>query len=202
MSPARVEAARSSKSAAVSRKPAESRDHPDLNRWRCPRPIAKDLRPRDNRRSTGSIFLHSNPWTPAIGQWYHLAVVKRGNQYTFYRNGAADGTDSTAVAVPHVNYAMLMGRSEETSWLQGALDDVRLWKTALEGDQIHARMNTELTNSPASKRVWPATGRWTEGTARPLSIPLPTAPTARTKAVWAQRRRAPFPGEKWAALTR
>jgi hypothetical protein len=100
-----------------------------------------------NSPSTGPIFLHSKSWTPVIGQWYHLAVVKRGNRYTFYRNGVADGTDSTAVAIPRVNFALWMGRSEEASLLQGALDDVRIWNTDLTADQIHARMNSELTGT-------------------------------------------------------
>jgi len=109
-----------------------------------------------NSPSTGPISLQSKPWTPVIGQWYHLAVVKSGSQYTFFRNGVADGTDSTTAAVPHVNYAMLMGQSEGACQLQGALDDVRMWNTDLTGDQIHARMNTELTGGEAG-----LAGYWT-----------------------------------------
>ena len=108
-----------------------------------------------NSPSTGPIWVQSKPWTPVIGQWYHLAVVKRGNQYSFYRNGVADGTDSSRAAVPHVDFALLMGHSEvparpaDNFRLQGALDDVRLWNTDLTRDQIHTRMSTELSGSEA-----------------------------------------------------
>ncbi len=85
-----------------------------------------------------------------------MAVVKSENQYTFYRNGLADGTASTAAAVPRVKCAMLMGHSEGNFWLQGALDDVRMWNTALNDDQIHSRMNSELTGGEAG-----LVGYWT-----------------------------------------
>ncbi len=109
-----------------------------------------------NSPSNGPIWLQSKPWTPAIGRWYHLAVVKRGNRYTFYRDGAADGRDSTTSPVPSVYYALLMGHSEQSFWLHGALDDVRMWNTDLTGDQIHARMNAELTGAEAG-----LVGYWT-----------------------------------------
>jgi hypothetical protein len=116
-----------------------------------------------NSPTTGAIWLHSKPWTPVIGRWYHLAVVKRGNRYTFYRNGMEDGTDSTKAAVPHVNFKILMGHSEENFWLHGALDDVRMWKTGLTGNQIHARMNAELTGGePDLVGYWKMNG--TSGT--------------------------------------
>ena len=109
-----------------------------------------------NSPRTGPIWLQSKPWTPVIGRWYHLAVVKSGNQYTFCRNGVADGTGSSTAAVPHVNHALLMGHSEDNFWLQGALDDVRVWNTDLTADQIHARMNSELTGGEAG-----LVGYWT-----------------------------------------
>jgi HEAT repeat protein len=112
-----------------------------------------------NSPATGPIWLHSKPWTPVIGQWYHLAVVKSRNQYTFYRNGEEDGTDSTTALVPHVNYNLLMGHSENDFRLHGALDDVRIWKTNIAGDQIHARMNAELTGGePGLVGYWTMNG--------------------------------------------
>src|SRR5262249_12569999 len=59
----------------------------------------------------GSVFLQSNSWTPVIGQWYHLAVVKSGTTYTFYRNGVADGTVNS-INVPDVASSFLLGQSE------------------------------------------------------------------------------------------
>jgi regulation of enolase protein 1 (concanavalin A-like superfamily) len=100
-----------------------------------------------NSPTTGSIWLQSNSWTPVIGQWYHLAVVKNGNQYTFYRNGQTDGTASTTAAAPCVNCDLLLGQSEGSFGLQGAMSDVRLWNSALTANQIQTRMNKELTGT-------------------------------------------------------
>ncbi len=103
-----------------------------------------------------AMWVCSNPWTPVIGRWYHLAVVKSGNRYTFYRNGLADGTSLMRMAIPRVNYAFQLGQCESNFRLQGALDDVRMWTTALSKDQIQARMNRELTGAEAG-----LVGYWT-----------------------------------------
>ncbi len=98
-----------------------------------------------NSPETGPIWLQSKPWTPVIGRWYHLALVKNGNQYTFFRDGMPDGTAATTAAVPEVNFDLLMGQSEGGFRLQGAMYDVRLWNTALTSDQVQAGMNGDVT---------------------------------------------------------
>ena len=100
-----------------------------------------------NSPQTSEIWLHSNPWTPVIGQWYHLALVKDGNEYTFYRDGLPDGTAETTAAVPRVNFDLLLGQTDGGDRLQGAMSDVRLWNTALTTDQIQAGMDRRLTGS-------------------------------------------------------
>jgi HEAT repeat protein len=106
--------------------------------------------------STNALWICSNPWTPVIGRWCHLAVVKRGHQFTFYRDGLADGKSSMGVEIPRVNFALQMGQCESSFRLQGALDDVRMWNRDLTGDQIHAKMNSELTGGEAG-----LVGYWT-----------------------------------------
>ncbi|MGO9115084.1 MAG: LamG-like jellyroll fold domain-containing protein [Thermoguttaceae bacterium] len=98
-----------------------------------------------NSPTTGATWVQSNSWTPVIGQWYHLAVVKNGKQYTFYRDGRPDGTAETTAAVPRVNSDLLLGQAEGRFRLHGAMSDVRLWNIALTANQIQTGMNKELT---------------------------------------------------------
>src|SRR5262249_22993138 len=100
-----------------------------------------------NTTSSGSIFLKSNSWTPTLGTWYHLAVVKSGNSYTFYLNGVANGTATTTITVPDVAATFQVGRAEGAFYLNGQLDDLRLWNTALSASTIPSTMNAPLTGS-------------------------------------------------------
>ena len=97
----------------------------------------------------GSVFLHSNNWTPTVGQWYHIAVVKAGNNYTFYLNGVANGTTSTTIAVPQVASDFLMGQAEGGFRMQGALDDARVWNIARTTTDIQSDFNQELVGNEA-----------------------------------------------------
>jgi hypothetical protein len=139
-----------------------------------------------NSPTTGPIWLQSNPWTPVIGQWYNLAVVKNGDQYTFYLNGMPDGTATATAAIPQVNADVLMGQAEGGFRLHGAMDDVRLWSTALTADQIPAEMNTELSgdevglvgywkmNETGGTTVHDASPYGTNGTYEGILPPAPT----------------------------
>lgn len=97
--------------------------------------------------SLGTVVVHSKPWVPVVGQWYHLAVVKNGNSYTFYRDGVADGSATATVAVPHVGADLTLGQAEGGFFLHGALDDVRVWNTARTGANIQASRSSELSGS-------------------------------------------------------
>jgi hypothetical protein len=80
--------------------------------------------------------MSSNEWTPTPNQWYHLAVVKSGNTYTFYRNGVLDGTDSTTMYVPIINAPLEIGRAEGTCYFKGIIDEVRIYNYARSPSQI------------------------------------------------------------------
>ncbi|MFZ4765909.1 MAG: LamG-like jellyroll fold domain-containing protein, partial [Roseimicrobium sp.] len=97
----------------------------------------------------GNVTMASNAWMPVIGQWYHLAVVKSGNSFTFYRDGVADGTATATAAVPVVNAAFILGQAENAFPLNGALDDMRLWNVARTGTDISANRNQELVGNEA-----------------------------------------------------
>ena len=108
----------------------------------------------------GSAWLTSEAWTPELGRWYHLALVKSGNAYSFYRDGQIHGTDSTTVSVPDVNYSLLLGQAEGQFRLDGQLDDLRMWKLSRSGADIAADLDHELEgNESGLEGYW----RFNEG---------------------------------------
>src|SRR5262249_39798324 len=108
-----------------------------------------------NTTSGNSVFLKSNNCTPALRTWYHLAVVKSGNSYTFYRDGVADGTATTTVAVPAAAAAFLVGRAEGAFHFNGQIDDLRLWAAARTATDIQNNKNSPLTGGePGLARYW------------------------------------------------
>jgi hypothetical protein len=96
---------------------------------------------------SSEVFLHSNSWTPVAGQWYHFSLVKNGNNYTFYRDGVADGTASTTIQIPDVNANLLLGQAEGSFRLNGELDDVRIWNVAETAQEIAGNKNAELVGN-------------------------------------------------------
>jgi hypothetical protein len=81
-------------------------------------------------------WLGSNVWTPITGQWYHIAIAKSGNQYTFFLNGNQNGYTTTTVAVPDVNADLTLGMADGGNFLNGSLDDVRIYNYALSTAEI------------------------------------------------------------------
>lgn len=89
-----------------------------------------------------NLWMYSNSWLPVADTWYHVALVKNGNQYTFYVNGTGYGTATSAVAVNDVNFNLTAGTAENIFYLNGALDDLRMWDTLRTTPQILSGMNT------------------------------------------------------------
>ncbi len=101
-----------------------------------------------NRAAGGSVFLTSNPWTPVIGRWYHLAVAKSGDNYSFYRDGVLEGTPTTTVQIPDVTAAFEVGRAEGAFHFRGSIDNLRLWNVART--QAEIQNNIDETLPPAT----------------------------------------------------
>ncbi|MBL8483634.1 MAG: LamG domain-containing protein, partial [Rhodocyclaceae bacterium] len=98
----------------------------------------------NNPQNGGSVFLSSDPWTPTAGTWYHLAVTKSGNNYSFYRDGVLVGTASTAVVMPDVAANFVVGRAENNFPLNGQMRDLRLWSAARSAAEILANKDVTL----------------------------------------------------------
>lgn len=75
---------------------------------------------------------HFSTGTVARDTWVHVAVVNNAGAVTFYINGTASGTSSSAVGFT----AVCMGYCGTASELVGRLDEVRVYSRALSGAEI------------------------------------------------------------------
>lgn len=88
--------------------------------------------------ASGGPYLIGNAWAPATDTWYHLAVTRKGNLYTFYRNGIPDGTQTDSTPIPNIAAPLTIGWAEGAGSFNGTLDDVRIYNRALTAAEISA----------------------------------------------------------------
>jgi Concanavalin A-like lectin/glucanases superfamily/FG-GAP repeat len=85
----------------------------------------------------------------SVGAWQHWAVVfdRTLSQVRFYKNGVLDITQSATFPTGAVDQtdAVLIGKDPGgTRFLQGNLDDIRVWNTARSLQQIQDNFKNEL----------------------------------------------------------
>jgi len=71
-------------------------------------------------------------------QWYHVAVTRTGNTYTFYVDGASVGTVIDHRAIPDVNAPLTIGQAEGLGFFNGRLDEIQIYNRALSQNEIQA----------------------------------------------------------------
>jgi hypothetical protein len=81
------------------------------------------------------------PFSPNVGQWYHLAVTRNGNIYTIFVDGIQVGSDVNAVAIPNANAPLTIGQAEELGFMNGLLDEVTIYNRALTQGELQAIFN-------------------------------------------------------------
>jgi glucose/arabinose dehydrogenase/chitodextrinase len=90
------------------------------------------------------------------GQWSHFAVVFNGAQAAFYLNGALVRTATLAASVVQRDTPLRLGADAQPGqFLNGSLDDVRLYGRTLTQAEVQDDMNTALA-SPAGGSSAPA----------------------------------------------
>ncbi len=72
------------------------------------------------------------------GQWAHIAAMIRGNRGTLYINGVKDSEKDRGQAPPASQSPLTFGSAPEHSSFNGCLDDVRLYKRALNPEEVKA----------------------------------------------------------------
>ncbi len=103
---------------------------------------------------TGFLFTGSNMnpyfinsptmWTATPGTWYFIAVTRSGSTFTFYRNGASDGSVTNSNIPASISHAVTFGFSEAgSSYLNGMEDDMRIYNRVLSASEIQAIYNAE-----------------------------------------------------------
>ena len=92
-----------------------------------------------NSPATGPQFFPNwVNWSPStISEWYHLAVVRAGNSYTIFVNGAAQSPSATNnYVIPNANAPLAIGYGEGSNYMEGLLDEVTTYSSAVNQAQI------------------------------------------------------------------
>ena len=90
----------------------------------------------------GSVFLSPGAnFSPVVDEWTHVAITRSGNVFTFYANGGPLGTANSSVNIPNPTVPLTFGQAEGLGYLNGSLDDVRIYDEALDSDAITALAN-------------------------------------------------------------
>ncbi|MDY6987069.1 MAG: LamG-like jellyroll fold domain-containing protein [Thermodesulfobacteriota bacterium] len=90
--------------------------------------------------STGAGFFPLVPFSPIIGEWYHLAVTRRANTFTIFIDGNPAGSTERTVVIPNPNAPLTIGQANEPfgGFMNGRLDEVTIYNQALTEGQIQA----------------------------------------------------------------
>lgn len=93
-------------------------------------------------RSNANTQLTANTWT-------HVAATYDGSNMRIYINGVLDDTQAQTGAFT-ANGTFMLGSNYNGRFLNGLLDEFRIWSVARSGTEIMNSMNTELTGNEAN----------------------------------------------------
>jgi len=77
------------------------------------------------------------PWQPNLGQWYHVAVTRDGNDYSLYLDGARVVTEQDPNPIADPSAPLRIGGAE-AFFLNGLVDEVEIFDRALSPAEIQA----------------------------------------------------------------
>ncbi len=113
----------------------------------------------------GGYILGGNTWVAQTGVWYFIALARKGNTYTFYRQGSPDGSVVNTIQIPNVAAPLTIGWAEGREILNGSLDDVRIFNGALSETEISAlyvgQQPPQPPPVPSARDRWDYRGRFT-----------------------------------------
>lgn len=85
----------------------------------------------------GFVFLTApTSFVPLVGDWHLYSLTRSGSTYTFYADGVSLGTAISSLAIPDANAPLTIGQAEGVGFVNGRLDDVRIYDRALSGAEI------------------------------------------------------------------
>ncbi|WGD34159.1 LamG-like jellyroll fold domain-containing protein [Olleya sp. YS] len=102
----------------------------------------------------------SNTTIP-VGKWHQVAVIYDGGTASIYIDGVFDN-DASVTAPSNTDQSFFVAAAGKTipgAFFQGNIDEIRIWSTALEENQLHFLMNQELEENAnfVNGKVMPTT---------------------------------------------
>jgi hypothetical protein len=99
---------------------------------------------------TGTQTSKSVTWSASTSTWYHITVVRDGDDVKFYIDGSQQGSTQTGVSAISYNReesnGVYMGRleygSSSTSYLDGSMGPYGVWDAALSASEITTLYNS------------------------------------------------------------
>jgi hypothetical protein len=107
-------------------------------------PFGDGLRFHINNPRSGPLDPIVYLWTPAVGTWYHVAVTRTPNSqtspsvYRLYLDGAQVARRADGHTIRDAVAPLTLGEAEGENFMDGALDEVELFRRALSGGEIRA----------------------------------------------------------------
>ncbi|TAG92599.1 MAG: BspA family leucine-rich repeat surface protein, partial [Bacteroidetes bacterium] len=95
----------------------------------------------------GGLALIDTGITPALNTWIHLALVNNGINWIVYQNGISIGTFTMNAITPTDNFRIGSNVDGTTEFLNGQVDEVRVWNIGLSIGQIRENMHLTLDGS-------------------------------------------------------
>jgi hypothetical protein len=119
--------------------------------------------------TAGSVnFIALNSFSPTVGQWYHLALVRQGNTLTSYINGLLAGTADNVPTIPNTTAPITIAQAEFIGFFTGAIDQPTIYHRALLPQEIQAIFNAGTAGKTASLTIQPSYG----GVGDPVTVHL------------------------------
>lgn len=131
-------------------------------------------------------------WSASVATWYHLAFtidVTQGSSSTFevFVDGVSQGNGtaqnaSNISSIANTTAPFVIGASGAPSeYIDGKLDDIRVWNTVRTGAQISGNRSIELLgNEPGLVAYWKLNNSYLDETANNNDLTATNAPTFST----------------------
>jgi len=95
-------------------------------------------------------------FAPTLGRWYHVAVTRSGNTFTIYVDGTPAGVGGSGVSVPNAAAPLTIGQAESNFYMNGAIDDVRIYNRSLTAQELAATavaLNPVMLQEPTATSI-------------------------------------------------
>lgn len=97
------------------------------------------------------VYTQTTPLSLQTNRWYHVAGTYDGSNLKIYVDGVLKGTTAATIS-PGNTLPLTMGCQDRTGvnyYLNGSLDEVRIWSVARSASEIQSAMSQSLTGSEA-----------------------------------------------------